>query len=101
MPFPWSEKDFRQRVGSGKVEIHFNLFLLVELAISDLYKGKQKSLVLIMQSTWVVMKMIFIEGIDPLSIPPFFRPKFGCWNNSWEFHFFLVKNIHRLSGFLF
>lgn len=32
--------------------------------------------------------IIFIEGIDPLSIPPFFRPKFGCWNNSWEFQFF-------------
>ena len=54
MPFPWSEKDFRQRVGSGKLEIHFNLFLLVELAITDfLNKRKQTSLVLIMQSTWV------------------------------------------------
>ena len=54
-----------------------------------------------MQSTWVQWWMIFIEGIDPLSIPPFFRPKFGCWNNSWEFQFFWVKNIHRLSGFCF
>ena len=35
MPFPWSEKDFGQRVGSGKLEIHFNLFLLVELACNN------------------------------------------------------------------